>query len=108
MSAKEMNVGNIGAALGNGLNATIIFNADKGYNLVERALGVKLNLAVLVGYAKRLNGSLPRERFVAVFIHLFTEALAPKLAVPVGYIFKAVGIRHHNRNIFALVHSHIL
>lgn len=46
---------------------------------------------------------------VAVEIHRFAETLAPELAVPVRHKFEAVGIRHHNGNVLALLfHSDVL
>ena len=106
--AEEGHVGDIFTAVRNGHDLAVIFHGKEGDDLVEGALGIKLHLRVLVGHAQRFDGRLPHVAGLAVEGDVFAQALRPELAVPVGHEFEAVGIRHHNADVFAALHRHDL
>ena len=108
VTAKEMHVRNIFATLRNCRFFSVFVYGDESYDLIVRSFGVKLNLTVLIGYAERFNRGLPRVDSYAVIIHFFTERFRPDLAIPVREVFKPVGIRHHNGNVFTSLHGDIL
>ena len=84
-----------------------VFDLQEGDGLVERALGVELQLAVLIGYAQRLDRRGADVAGLAVQRHVLAQRLRPQLRVPVGNQLQAVGIRHHDGNVHALLHTQI-
>ena len=108
VSAKEVYVGNILATLAYNHLVAILINRKESNYFIVRTFGVELYLTVLIGNAERFYGGLSRVYDIAAIIDFLTERFRPDLTIPVGKIFKPVGIRHHNRNVFALLHSDIL
>ena len=72
MTAKEIDRGNILASVRDRHIGSIFVHADKRDNLVERSLGIELNLTVLVGNAQSLDGSLPDVYFIPLQIDGFS------------------------------------
>ena len=83
VSAKERHVGDIFTAVGDRHFTAVFFQGQEGYDFVVRTFGVQLNLGVLVGNAKRFNGSLPNVAGLSVQRDVFAKAFRPKLTVPV-------------------------
>ena len=52
MAAKEVYVGEGFASAGDCYLTTVIVNGNEGNNLIKGTFGIKLNLAVLIGYAE--------------------------------------------------------
>ena len=62
----------------------IFVNCNKSDNFVKRTFCVQLNLAVLVSYTKSFDRSLSYIARSSIHIFVFTQAFAPKLAIPVS------------------------
>lgn len=58
MSAKEIYVRILLCAFRDNHFGSEVSDLDEGYDLVERTFGVKLNLAVLIGYAQGFDRGL--------------------------------------------------
>ena len=108
VSAKEINVGNIFAPLGNDHFFSVFAYGKERNDFIVRTFRVKLNLTVLIGYAECFYGGLSRIYPIARIIDFFAERFRPDLAIPVGEIFKSVRIRHHNGNVLASLHRDVL
>ena len=105
MSAKESNVGDIFATVGDRHFASVLLQGKKGNDFIVRTFGVKLYLRVLVGNAKRFNGRLTYITGLAVKRFVFAKAFRPKLAISVCKVFQVVRIGHHNADIHTTAHT---
>ena len=108
MPAEEADVGDILAAVGDGVLLLIAADGEEGHDLVVRAFGVELHLRVLVGDAERLDGRLADVAGRAGKRHVLAERLRPELRVPVGDGAQVIGVRHEDADVLAVVHRNVL